>query len=160
MCGIGGTIVTVDCEKVAGPTDATITTEVRNLSLTPINAFLRPLARTNGPTAPTWPQSTATWTTTGQAVPRAVAPAPVKRQKESLECIFILRLDARRLHNLLGQVQQLRLSLRVRRQFSGLTNVNMCSCVLTTPPPTFQARYASHSLTENKGIFSDLSVWF
>ena len=81
MCGIGGTIVTVDCEKVAGPTDATITTEVRNLSLTPINAFVRLLARTNGPTAPTWPQSTATWTTTGPAVPRAVAPALVKRQR-------------------------------------------------------------------------------
>ena len=30
--GIRGTIVTVDYEKVARPTDATITTEVRNLS--------------------------------------------------------------------------------------------------------------------------------
>ena len=40
MCGNGKTIVTVDCEKVAGPTDATITTKVRSLALVPINALL------------------------------------------------------------------------------------------------------------------------
>ena len=28
MCGIGGQLVTVNCDKVAGPTDATVTTKV------------------------------------------------------------------------------------------------------------------------------------
>ena len=117
MCGIGKTIVTMDCEKVAGPTDAPITTKVRGLSLTPIHAFLRPLARTSGPTAPPWPRSTATRNTSGPTVPRAVAPALVKRQRESSYCRFICRYDACRLQNLLGQVEQLRVSLQVRRQF-------------------------------------------
>ena len=124
MCGVGGILVTVECSKVDGPTDAPITTEVgrvdRQALLCPSTLpyfMLRRHARMCGTTvinlwSKTWRRTPATQTESGQTALGAAASAQVWCETGchitvilSQTCFLIPRNDPRRLVDLLQHVE-------------------------------------------------------
>ena len=80
MCGIGKTMAVAECETVAGPTDATITTEVSFINPSQDADFLPRLpATTSTATVLLWPRPLATSRTSPPTAPRAADFAQVDK---------------------------------------------------------------------------------
>ena len=78
MCGIGKEMAVAECETVAGPTDATITTEVPSLFRLSQDFYFRNLATTSWTTALIWLRTLATSRGSPPTAPKAADSVQVK----------------------------------------------------------------------------------